>query len=146
MPAAEPAGSGLPAWKSALALLSDNAGEVWHREPMAEPQSDVSAQAGASAYALLTDGTTIEIRPARPDDFDAVRDMHAKMSPEESVPAHLRHGPARGRAGSAPDMPRVRAGPRCAAGGAGGPGGRLRQLRTGGRRFPVGGDRHGGCR
>jgi acyl-CoA synthetase (NDP forming)/GNAT superfamily N-acetyltransferase len=33
-------------------------------------------------YALLTDGTTVEIRPARPDDFDAVRDMHAKMSPE----------------------------------------------------------------
>jgi len=42
----------------------------------------VNAQAGPSAYALLTDGTTIEIRPARPDDFDAVRDMHAKMSPE----------------------------------------------------------------
>jgi len=33
-------------------------------------------------YALLTDGTTVEIRPSRPDDFDAVRDMHAKMSPE----------------------------------------------------------------
>ena len=41
----------------------------------------MNAQAGPSAYALLTDGTTIEIRPARPDDFDAVRDMHAKMSP-----------------------------------------------------------------
>ena len=36
----------------------------------------------ASAYALLTDGTTIEIRPARPSDFDAVRDMHTKMSPD----------------------------------------------------------------
>ena len=36
----------------------------------------------ASAYALLADGTTIEIRPARPGDFDAVRDMHAKMSPD----------------------------------------------------------------
>ena len=36
----------------------------------------------ASAYALLTDGTTIEIRPARPGDFDAVRDMHTKMSPD----------------------------------------------------------------
>jgi predicted CoA-binding protein/GNAT superfamily N-acetyltransferase len=42
----------------------------------------VSAQADTSAYALLTDGTTIEIRPARPDDFDAVRDMYAKMSPQ----------------------------------------------------------------
>src|SRR5271165_1214192 len=35
-----------------------------------------------SAYALLSDGATIEIRAARPDDFDAVRDMHAKMSPD----------------------------------------------------------------
>ena len=42
----------------------------------------MNAQARSSAYALLTDGTTIEIRPARPGDFDAVRDMHAKMSPE----------------------------------------------------------------
>ncbi len=42
----------------------------------------MNAQAGSSAYALLTDGTTIEIRPARPNDFDAVRDMHATMSPE----------------------------------------------------------------
>jgi acyl-CoA synthetase (NDP forming)/GNAT superfamily N-acetyltransferase len=41
----------------------------------------VSTEAGLGTYALLTDGTTIEIRPARPDDFDAVRDMHAKMSP-----------------------------------------------------------------
>jgi len=42
------------------------------------PGGDVNAQADPSAYALLTDGTTIEIRPVRPDDFDAVRDMHAK--------------------------------------------------------------------
>ena len=42
----------------------------------------MSALAGPGAYALLTDGTTMEIRPARPDDFRAVRDMHAKMSPE----------------------------------------------------------------
>ena len=35
-----------------------------------------------SAYALLSDGATIEIRAARPDDFEAVRDMHAKMSPD----------------------------------------------------------------
>jgi acyl-CoA synthetase (NDP forming)/GNAT superfamily N-acetyltransferase len=40
------------------------------------------AEAGPGAYALLTDGTTIQIRPAQPDDFAAVRDMHAKMSPE----------------------------------------------------------------
>ena len=36
----------------------------------------------AGAYALLADGTTIEIRAARPGDFDAVRDMHTKMSPD----------------------------------------------------------------
>jgi acyl-CoA synthetase (NDP forming)/GNAT superfamily N-acetyltransferase len=42
----------------------------------------VSIQAGRSAYALLTDGTTIQIRAARPEDFAAVRDLHAKMSPE----------------------------------------------------------------
>ena len=40
----------------------------------------MSTQPGDSAYALLTDGATIEIRPARPGDFAAVRDMHAKMS------------------------------------------------------------------
>jgi acyl-CoA synthetase (NDP forming)/GNAT superfamily N-acetyltransferase len=37
---------------------------------------------GKSAYALLTDGTTIEIRPARPEDLDAVREMYLKMSPD----------------------------------------------------------------
>jgi acyl-CoA synthetase (NDP forming)/GNAT superfamily N-acetyltransferase len=40
----------------------------------------VGTQAGESAYALLADGATVEIRPARPDDFDAVRDVHQKMS------------------------------------------------------------------
>jgi acyl-CoA synthetase (NDP forming)/RimJ/RimL family protein N-acetyltransferase len=35
-----------------------------------------------AAYALLTDGSTIEIRPASPGDADAVRDMHAAMSPD----------------------------------------------------------------
>ena len=42
----------------------------------------MSVHAEDSAYALLTDGATIEIRPARPGDFDAVRDMHANMSPD----------------------------------------------------------------
>jgi hypothetical protein len=42
----------------------------------------VSAQGEPGAYALLTDGTTIEIRPAWPEDFAAVRDLHAKMSPD----------------------------------------------------------------
>ena len=42
----------------------------------------MSTPADPSAYALLTDGATIEIRAARPDDLTAVRDMHAKMSPD----------------------------------------------------------------
>jgi acyl-CoA synthetase (NDP forming)/RimJ/RimL family protein N-acetyltransferase len=32
-------------------------------------------------YALLADGSTVEIRAARPQDYDAVRDMHANLSP-----------------------------------------------------------------
>ena len=35
-------------------------------------------------YALLADGTTVEIRPAAPDDFDAVKAMHKAMSPDNS--------------------------------------------------------------
>jgi len=43
---------------------------------------DVSIRAGPGVYALLTDGTTIQIRAARPEDFAAVRQLHAKMSPD----------------------------------------------------------------
>ena len=35
-------------------------------------------------YALLADGTTVEIRPAGPDDFDAVKAMHEAMSPDNA--------------------------------------------------------------
>src|SRR5215470_1165262 len=35
-------------------------------------------------YALLADGTTVEIRPAVPGDFDAVKAMHEAMSPDNS--------------------------------------------------------------
>ena len=37
---------------------------------------------GASTYALLTDGSTVEIRHAGPPDVDAVREMHTAMSPD----------------------------------------------------------------
>ena len=37
---------------------------------------------GARTYALLTDGSTVEIRHAGPHDGEAVRDMHAAMSPD----------------------------------------------------------------
>ena len=36
----------------------------------------------AGTYALLTDGGTVEVRPARARDFEAVRAMHAAMSPD----------------------------------------------------------------
>jgi acyl-CoA synthetase (NDP forming)/GNAT superfamily N-acetyltransferase len=48
---------------------------------IAAENGGMSAQADR-VYALLADGTTIEIRPARVSDFDAVRDMHAAMSPD----------------------------------------------------------------
>jgi acyl-CoA synthetase (NDP forming)/GNAT superfamily N-acetyltransferase len=35
-------------------------------------------------YALLADGTTVEIRPAMPGDYEAVKEMHADMSPDNS--------------------------------------------------------------
>ncbi len=42
------------------------------------------AQAVGQAYALLADGSTIEIRPACPADFDAVKAMHGAMSPDNT--------------------------------------------------------------
>jgi acyl-CoA synthetase (NDP forming)/RimJ/RimL family protein N-acetyltransferase len=38
--------------------------------------------AGAGTYALLTDGTTVLIRPAGPGDRESVQAMHAAMSPD----------------------------------------------------------------
>ena len=35
----------------------------------------------SSVYALLVNGGTVEIRPARPGDYDAVKAMHQAMSP-----------------------------------------------------------------
>src|ERR1700730_16420356 len=38
----------------------------------------------SAVYALLADGTTVEIRPAGPADFDAVKAMHQAMSPDNT--------------------------------------------------------------
>ena len=38
----------------------------------------------AQVYALLADGTTVEIRPAGPGDFNAVKAMHEAMSPDNT--------------------------------------------------------------
>jgi len=43
-----------------------------------------TAQAAGHAYALLADGSTVEIRPAGPADFAAVRAMHEAMSPDNT--------------------------------------------------------------
>ena len=42
------------------------------------------AKPANQVYALLADGTTVEIRSATPDDFDAVKAMHAAMSPDNA--------------------------------------------------------------
>src|ERR1700754_115188 len=38
----------------------------------------------SAVYALLADGTTVEIRPAGPGDFEAVKAMHQAMSPDNT--------------------------------------------------------------
>ncbi len=55
---------------------------------------DMSTRAEAGAYALLADGTTVQIRAARPEDFTAVRDMHDKMSPRNLYLRFFTMGPA----------------------------------------------------
>src|SRR5258708_8187837 len=44
----------------------------------------MSVPSVGSVYALLADGTTVEIREAGAGDFGAVRDMHAAMSPDNT--------------------------------------------------------------
>lgn len=41
-----------------------------------------TARDSGRVYALLADGTTVEIRQAVPDDFDAVQAMHEAMAPD----------------------------------------------------------------
>lgn len=50
----------------------------------AQPDVAAGASPGEGVYALLTDGTTVLIRPAVPADEDAVRQMHAQMSPSNA--------------------------------------------------------------
>jgi acyl-CoA synthetase (NDP forming)/GNAT superfamily N-acetyltransferase len=50
----------------------------------AETASKSATADGASVYALLADGTTIEIRPAIPGDQTMVRAMHEAMSPDNA--------------------------------------------------------------
>jgi acyl-CoA synthetase (NDP forming)/GNAT superfamily N-acetyltransferase len=43
-----------------------------------------TTQHAGQVYALLSDGTTVEIRPATPDDFEAVKAMHEALSPDNA--------------------------------------------------------------
>jgi acyl-CoA synthetase (NDP forming)/GNAT superfamily N-acetyltransferase len=43
-----------------------------------------AAQTAGPVYALLADGSTVQIRPAGPGDFDAVKAMHEAMSPDNA--------------------------------------------------------------
>jgi acyl-CoA synthetase (NDP forming)/RimJ/RimL family protein N-acetyltransferase len=52
--------------------------------PAPDGGGQMTTPAHPATYALLADGSTIEIRPARPEDYDAVREMHANLSPENS--------------------------------------------------------------
>src|ERR1700727_3025740 len=63
---------------------------VRHSEPQSWLESSVNATTGTvprGVYALLTDGTTAEIRPAAPGDLPAGPAMHEAMSP---APSYLR--------------------------------------------------------
>jgi acyl-CoA synthetase (NDP forming)/RimJ/RimL family protein N-acetyltransferase len=44
----------------------------------------MTAPPGPSTFALLADGSTVEIRPATAQDADAVRDMHTGLSPDNA--------------------------------------------------------------
>jgi acyl-CoA synthetase (NDP forming)/RimJ/RimL family protein N-acetyltransferase len=61
----------MPTWT----VWDDEAGQV-------KETAVTSPTAGISTYALLNDGSTVEIRAARPQDAEAVREMHAAMSPD----------------------------------------------------------------
>ena len=43
-----------------------------------------TAQQAGPVYALLADGSTVQIRPAEPGYFDAVKAMHEAMSPDNA--------------------------------------------------------------
>jgi acyl-CoA synthetase (NDP forming)/RimJ/RimL family protein N-acetyltransferase len=48
----------------------------------ADLDASAATDEGVGRYALLTDGSTVEIRPARKQDAEAIRQLHAAMSPD----------------------------------------------------------------
>ena len=61
--------------------------------------------AGVRSYALLADGATIEIRPARPADFAQVLPLHEEMSPDNLYLRFFSLSQRAARAGGAPGLP-----------------------------------------
>ena len=91
---------------------------------MSEPDSGPG-----SVYALLADGRTVEIRPARAADFDAVKAMHEAMSPNNAYLRFFSLSRLAARAGGAAGHQGARTRSRRPARRLRRPGGRARQLR-----------------
>src|SRR5215469_4253427 len=55
----------------------------WMMETIGQDEAGNAAMTtpAVASYALLSDGSTVEIRPARPEDADDIRQMHQQMSP-----------------------------------------------------------------
>jgi acyl-CoA synthetase (NDP forming)/RimJ/RimL family protein N-acetyltransferase len=55
-------------------------------EARSQDEADNAAMTtpAAASYALLSDGSTVEIRPARSQDADDIRQMHQEMSPDNA--------------------------------------------------------------
>ena len=90
----------------------------------------------SSVYALLVNGTTVEIRPARPGDYDAVKAMHQAMSPDNAYLRFFSLSRQAAESRGAADLPAAQARPGGAARPGGRRGGRRRQLRGAGRAGP----------
>ena len=81
----------------------------------------MAALTGAGqSYALLADGTTLTIRPAGPEDYEPVRQLHEAMSPDN---LYFRFFSA-SRASAEWEARRVCLGGRSGAGGVARPAGR----------------------
>ena len=93
-------------------------------ESMSHPVPDT-----IGVYALLADGTTVQIRPSGPGDFEAVKAMHDAMSPNNAYLRFFSTSKNGVRARGAADQPGTGAGPRRPARGLRRRGRRRRQLR-----------------